>query len=231
MAGILLLMHPLIERSGALQGYTAFELVMICLAGSDFTPFAALLCVIPFASSFCKDDQSGISSYIEERTGIRKYAFSRTLVVALSGGVLMALIMAALFLASSLLAGQCDTVETASIFQYSMWWRIGAVQMWNGLPMYLGKCLSAFLFGAVWALWGLAISIVFPNKYIAAVIPFSIYQLQWYFFRKYPFNPVLLLRGEDSRIPSLYYIVEVQGSWILLLASLSIFGIMKKTRR
>lgn len=54
-----ILLRPLEQVVRYKVGGTFLEMLSIPFALSDFTPFAAIFCVLPFADSFCEDYRSG----------------------------------------------------------------------------------------------------------------------------------------------------------------------------
>lgn len=63
--------------------------------------------------------------------------------------------------------------------------------------MVAAKVLLGFLFGAAWALVGLAFAVWIPNKYVSLLAPFVLYQ-SLYILMPNRLNPALLVRGDDT---------------------------------
>ena len=75
VVGLIVINRPLIEVlwSGVVESGSISQFLSIPLATSDFTPFAAVFCALPFAASFCDDYNSGNYLYIISRSGTKKY--------------------------------------------------------------------------------------------------------------------------------------------------------------
>lgn len=228
--GLLLILHPLFNAPGAWTHYSPMMLLSFPLATSDFTPFAALFCVLPFADSFCEDYNSNYVNSIVLRTGTRKYARQRCFSTAISGGIIMSAIMFITILFCILAAGQPDTPESVSFLGNSIWMKMGIVLLWNGALLYICRVLFAFLFGALWALTGLAISTAITNRYVTLIAPFVLYQVLWFFLNEKAINPVYLLRCDSNFIPSFGFALTFQLLCIVLCAVISYLGIRKKVR-
>lgn len=62
----------------------------------------------------------------------------------------------------------------------------------------VGKTVLGFLFGCVWALVGLVFAVWIPNRYVALIAPFVLYESMWLGLSGIPLlNPIRLLRGDD----------------------------------
>ena len=59
------------------------------------------------------------------------------------------------------------------------------------------KVLLGFLFGAAWALVGLAFAVWMPNKYVSLIAPFVLYE-SLYILMPNCLNPAVLVRGDDA---------------------------------
>lgn len=81
LISIVALLRPLHGAFVEKMDGTFFQFLSVPLAGSDFTPFAALFCVIPYAWSFCDDYNTGYIKNIISRIGIKKYSLQRPFVV------------------------------------------------------------------------------------------------------------------------------------------------------
>lgn len=199
------------------------------MAGSDFTPFAAIFCVLPFSESFCEDLNSGFYIEIINRIGTRRYAFNRCISVAVSGGLTTALTILIAILACVVGGTLPDTENTVMPLMNSVWAKMGIVLTANGALMYALKVFTAFLFGMLWALVGLTISVLIPNRYVTLVAPFVIYQGLWYLLDERAINPVYMLRGDSDFIPSFAFLVIYQLICIMVCALISANGIIRRT--
>lgn len=226
--GLALFLHPLLLSSESWKSYSPMQLLALPLGISDFTPFAAVFCVLPFADSFCEDYKSGYYNQISLRTGVKKYALSRCATVAVSGAIPMGIFMLVAIVLSRLVAGQIDTVEATAFLGSTIWAKANIILPYSGLILYAFRILLAVLFGALWALVGLLISTLVMNRYITLIMPFVIYQALWYFLDGTIINPVYLIRADHAAIPSLGFVIIYQTIWLAVLATLSVLGIRKR---
>ena len=84
---------------------------------SDYTPFAAIFCVLPFADSFCDDYASGYVYAITSRIGPKHYARQRFISNALMGGITQGVIVAITLFVCYFGAGAPDTLESVAFMQ------------------------------------------------------------------------------------------------------------------
>lgn len=222
-----ILLRPLIETISGGGAGTFLTLQTLPFGLSDYSPFAAIFCVLPFADSFCEDYNSGFAIPIVQRVGIKRYAFGRCASVALSGGITMGLIVLITLSACFILASEPDTFESVRFWieGNSLWYRMNLLFRFRGLGVLCYRVLFGFLFGCAWAMVGLAISTMVVNRYITCVAPFVIYQAGW-FLIKGSCNPVKLLRGDY--VPSVAYVVLIQLAVVGICGAFSYFRIRKK---
>lgn len=228
LISIVILLRPLHEAFAKKMYGTFFQFLSAPLASSDFTPFAALFCVIPYAWSFCEDYNSGYIKDIISRIGIKKYSLQRCFVVMLSGGMLMATVFLTVILVCAGLANMPETSESAAFLKRTIWADMDLLFVGNGAVVACFRVLLAFLFGSVWALIGLLISIFITNRYITLIAPFVVYQILWFLLDENAFNPVYQLRGDSDYLPSLGFILGYQLCLIIICITISCIGIRKK---
>lgn len=225
--GLFILLRPLVISFTHLVRGTFLEVLTTAFALSDFTPFAAIFCVLPFADSFCQDYQSGYVSFIAGRTGIKKYARYRCMTVMLSGAILMALTVGITILVCAVLADAPETAETAQFLGGSIWYRSG-ILLENQALFVLLKILLGFLFGGLWALVGLVVSVLIPNGYVTLIAPFVLYQVLWLLLEGSAVNPVYMLRGDSNYLPSPGFVLLWQIFLIVLCYIVACKGIQKR---
>ncbi len=226
--GLAILLRPLIP--GILDGFDGsfMQAISIPFGLSDFTPFAAIFCVLPFADSFCNDYNTGYANQISTRTGTKRYAIHRSITVSLSGGILMAALFATVIVVCAILANQPETTETANFAAQTIWGRMNLILRYNGVVMALLRILLAFLFGCLWAQIGLAISVFVTNRYVTYIAPFVVYEIAWFLLANTAVNPVYLLRGDAQVIPSLWFAIGWQTLLIAIFSAVSYVGMRKK---
>lgn len=228
--GLTVFLRPLLPAVMHPSQGTLMQFLSGPLAISDFTPFAVLFCVLPFADSFCEDYLSGLVKFSVLRTGIKKYAAQRCLSVALSGGVLMAATMLVAILLCAVLANQPETAESAAFLGRTIWAKMDLILRYHGVFHYALRIFLAFLFGCLWSLVGLLTSVLITNRYVTYVAPFVLYQVLWFLLAETAFNPVYMLRGDSDFLPSLWFVLIHQLSLILVCSALSYWGIRKKVQ-
>ena len=185
---------------------SSYYILANVFAASGFGPFAAVFPVLAYATRFCEEYQSGYYRMIFARLSPVQFGRIRILTVALSGGVMIAVpialscIMAYTFGVPGV-PGDSDVgmIEGTVIFTYIMKYGDGYVAV--------GKTVLGFLFGCVWALVGFAFAVWIPNRYVALIAPFVLYESLWIaLYQIIWLNPIFLLRGDDVGSLSLIHI-------------------------
>lgn len=224
---LFILLRPMIEVwENNLEG-TFLQFLSIPFGTSDFAPFAALFCVYPFADSFCKEYTSKYAYFIVRRIGIKKYSHKKSISVFLSGAIVMTAIVGITIYICLLTANQPDTEITAQFMQRTIWAELGVLV--NRQELLIGmKLILAFLFGGLWALIGLVISILIPNQYITLIAPFVLYQFLWFTLEGKAVNPVYMLRGDSNYIPSFAFAILWQLMLITVCYLVACIGIRKR---
>ncbi len=222
------LLRPLFETSVSWANMSPLQLLSLPFGASDFAPFAVMFCVFPFADSFCMDYNSGIINNITTRVKVNRFAKQRVITVALSGAFVMFICVLIPIAFCNIFAGRDETYETAYFMRNTIWWKAGALLPLNGLVFYWGRLVLAALFGALWSLIALAISTIVTNRYVTLIIPFVLCQALWYLLGESPFNPVHLIRADNSNIPFLSFAILYQITLIFFFSVLSIIGMKKK---
>ena len=223
-----ILLRPLYGTFGAEETASFLNLMTAPFGVSDFSPFAAVFAVIPFADSFCVDYLSGYINSTVTRIGVRRYSRQKCFTTALSGGILMGFVVMTTLCVCAFIATEPDTPETVYFLAGSLWDRMGLTLGYSRIVLALLKILLGFLFGCLWALVGLCVSVFVTNRYVTLIAPFAIYQFLWFLLEESPFNPVYVFRGDSTLIPSFSFILIYQGSLIMICSIISIIGIRKK---
>ena len=200
------------------------------LAASGFIVFLPVFPVLGYASRFCGEYESGYYRFILSRMRPQKYAQMRSISVALSGGVIVALpylliCLAAVHLETPGLA-DINALGTSAL-------RVDAdiemvvIGRTYGIGMMVAvKVLLGFLFGSAWALVGLAFAVWMPNKYVSLIAPFVLYE-SLYILMPNRLNPAILVRGDD--VGHLLSVV-LEGVWIFAAAAVVMAGFKRRCR-
>ncbi len=184
-----------------------------------FDLLAPILAVLPAVTSFCEEYHSKYLYFIKLKTKGKYYIASKALSVGLSGGVAVG---APNMIANSLLllCGKTYTVgvsgQNPSIYE-------GTVldSMEYILDGWLvNGCITffAFLFGAAWALAGLAVAALTVNRYAALMLPFASYFTIFMIFSRldmYVYSPINLICPDLTLLPSIWFVI----GYLLLLVS------------
>lgn len=207
---------------------SSYYIMMEIFAASGFTPFAAIFPGLAYASVFCEEYSSGYLKMIYSRISLEKFGFTRIVTVALSGGIMFAIpFIIVLSIAyccgvpgiptgsdEGLMAG---TALISYIESYGEWY------------IFLWKVILGFLFGCIWALVGFAFAVWLPNKYVALIAPFVLYEAMWLALGNVPIlNPIYLMRGDDLNNYPLSGLMEC--IYILLAAFVVMCGLKRRYR-
>lgn len=216
----------------SLHGDPYFAVVNI-LAASGFVVFLPVFPVLGYASRFCGEYESGYYRLILSRMKPQKYAQARIISVALSGGVIVAvpfllICLVAVYLATPV---HLDTgvLKEAGVNALRVDEHIEMVKI--GLTYGVGamvavKVLLGFLFGAAWALIGLAFAVWMPNKYVSLIAPFVLYQSLHILVGK-SIDPAFLVRGDDvGHLGS----VVMECVWLFIAAAAAMAGFRRRCR-
>ena len=207
---------------------SSYYILFNAFGASGFGPFAAIFPVLAYATNFCEEYQSGYYRMIFARMNPLRFGAIRICTVALSGGVMLAVPIAlacviAFAFGTPGIPGGSDEgmlegmVMLTYITKYGDWY-IG-----------VGKTVLGFLFGGIWALAGLAFAVWIPNKYVALIAPFVLYESMWLGLDKVPFlNPIRLYRGDDLNSYPLSAGMEIL--YLLVVSVIILSGIMRRHR-
>lgn len=189
-----------------------------------FDLFAPAIAAIPCGAAFYNDYGSGFCKFILPRTSRLKYLLVKTFTCGITGG--LALFMPNFLLFSILLLFGNSHSSELNLLQGSV---LGSIEHANVILVLL---LLAFLFGAVWALMGLAVSAFIPNKFAAAASPFMIYFALSTALSLddscFIFSPMNMLYPNASAIPSVTFCVIYL--LVLIVVSAAVF-ILRAYRR
>ena len=207
---------------------SSYYILFNVFGASGFGPFAAVFPVLAYATRFCEEYQSGYYRMIFARLSPVQFGRIRILTVALSGGVMIAVpialscIMAYTFGVPGV-PGDSDVgmIEGTVIFTYIMKYGDGYVAV--------GKTVLGFLFGCVWALVGFAFAVWIPNRYVALIAPFVLYESLWIaLYQIIWLNPIFLLRGDD--VGSYPLAAGVECVYIIAVSTVIMAGLVRRYR-
>lgn len=179
--------YRLLGGLGLLQGAASSDellhpvnRMMLNLTYGEFAFLAALLATLPFADSFLTDRDQGFLRLIIQRTPYRRYLAAKIIAVALAGGVSLLLGVLVIFLAGLSTPtdwGAMDFYSTNYSKPDAPYGPFGWLYTLHPLSYLLYLLASAFGFGAVYALLGLAVSTVISNRYVVLAAPLVFVQV------------------------------------------------------
>lgn len=202
------------------------------LSGYDL--FAPILAVLPAATLFCEDYNSGFLKSILSRVEKRRYIRETLLCSSIAGGlaILIPCFLSGLFY---LMNGRLVTVENqfmrnyTTVFDETVYAQMQYI--WGGLLLALLLMVLAFLFGAIWSNLGLLVSAVFPNKYLALAAPFALYfSIHLILYRLEAllvFSPVNMLMPDTTFIPFTTYPL-VYEVFLLCVICIATMGLIRR---
>lgn len=222
-SAMLIIMRGLIENSNLDGSISMYELILNAMALSGFGPFAAIFPVLAYSTSFCGEYRSGYLKLLLSRMSWKKYAATRILTTALAGGMVIALPFAVM----------CATAYHYGVHglpQNGMYAGTNVayyIQHYGDFYVMAGKVILGFLFGAMWALFGMAFAVWSGNKYVTLVAPFVLYEVMWLFLDFAPYlNPIRLYRGDSLDSYPLSAIMEL--NYIVIAVLLILFGLRRR---
>ena len=207
--------------------------------GGPLALFAPLIAALPFAASFITDRSSGYITFILSRTSFRRYRTSKYVANLLAGGVSTSLPLLVGYGIINIFYKR--GLPPIPVSPSEEW--VGARLPWvnaNGTFGYLYRTKPdlyiffliglVFLWGAAWAMAGLATSSFIHNKYRALVAPFLLYVVVDFFLQNIGkpewsplFNLVPVLHKTTSPVTTF-----TELGALFLLSTLGVFALAKK---
>ena len=237
--GLVFLLHPLcIPLFMSIKYASPFDYVFIFYtphSGGVFDLFAPALAVLPAATVFCDDYNSGYIKSITMRTTKKKYIAERLLCNSIAGGFALAIPVLFIF-AISLIFGEpylrssipdgFSTFYADTVFENIQF-------VWGGLLVSVIVIALTFLFGMVWASIGLCVSAFLTNRYIALAFPIILYYSINILFSRLGFtmlSPVNTIMPNAYMTPSLVYVLVFQFILLFTSAILFVFGVNRRLK-
>lgn len=181
---------------------------------SGFDLFAPILAVLPAATLFCEDYNSGYIKSILNRVEKKRYIQEIAICSSVSGGfaVFLPSLITSIFY---IVNGKPNTPENAGINYFTVFDETVYSQLqfvWDGLLMVILLLVLAFLFGAVWSNIGLCVSAFIPNRYIALAAPFALYFITHLIFYRIGF--LLVLSPVNMLMPAMVFIPNISYPFV-----------------
>jgi len=175
--------------------------------------FVPVLATLPFADSYALDRVSGYLRAVLMRASYRRYLLTKLVTNLLAGGLALALPLALFFLLSHFFfATDLPSMQEARMHPTgpasSIYWEQPALFIFFLIAV-------AFVFGAVYATLGLAISFWTANRYVVLATPFVLYHTA---------NFILGIAGLARWTPPMtFYPVGVSNStWLSVFGELAL---------
>lgn len=206
------------------MGSTYLDDIYSAYARGGYQLFAPILAVLPAATLFCEDYNSGYIKSILNRVEKNRY-IDETLVCSSISGGLAVFFPCLISYAFYIIYGQANTVDNAqdgysTVFDETAF--AGIQYIWGGLLFVILLLILAFMFGAIWSNIGLCVSTLIPNRYVALAVPFAIYfSCHLVFYRLgslLMFSPTNMLMPAATFIPSPQYPFVYQLALFIIVA-------------
>lgn len=223
-----LLVAALVTGAPLDRSRSSYYILYNVFGASGFGPFAAVFPVLAYATAFCEEYQSGYCRMIFARMGPMRFGRIRIVTVALSGGVMLA-VPIALVCALAFVFGVPGVPQGSDAGMLEGRIMLTYLTKYGDWSIAVGKTLLGFLFGCVWALVGLAFSVWIPNRYVALIAPFVLYESLWLGLDRVPvLNPIRLLRGDD--VDSYPLAAAVECLYLAVVSIVILAGIRRRYR-
>ncbi len=230
--GFALLIQPLLNdlfiyaADGSLmtQHMSNIEAYCISILYGSFKMLAPVLCAVPSTYSFCDEHNSNNLLLILHRTNRKNYIISKIISTFISGGLVIFMSLLIFGIYVSLIYLPLDSLNPQDILPLhnSMFRDIYFTP--GGYGFLMIEPFIGGLFGSVWAVFGLAISVWWPNIYLAVASPFiMVYSLNLITSRFMHFDSInptqMFLPIHVDITPDIWYVLTYQ----LIILSIFIF--------
>lgn len=201
---------------------------------------ATVIAVLPFADSLISDRSSGYVSFILSRASFKKYIKSKFFANLLAGGLGLSIPLVIIYIIINIFypRGFLPVPEPGEFWS-------GSISPYAALPGPMGNFYRVkpdlyvfflivlfFIFGAVYATLGLALSLFVHNRYVALATPFILSQIASFLFDVFG-------KSQLATISTLIPFVYGRTTWlsvfgelgvIFLISTICIFKFSSKKR-
>lgn len=221
-----MLLHTAATWSGLNGTQDSYFIQVDAWAISGFIPMLPVFPVLSYASRFCEEYGSGYYRMMFTRMSQSRFALMRMTSVGLSGGAAVAVPILILCLAADWFGISEITNPNALRVPADLKMVVISMKYGYGTLVFL-KVLLGFLFGATWAVVGLAFGVWFLNKYVSLIGPFVLYEALWVLCdgKLSILSPTELVRGDDSGYG---LSLALECVWLLAAAGIVILGFRKR---
>lgn len=186
------------------------SLIITCISSDIFSPFVAIVAVLPFAGNYVDDVKSKMVRFTVLRNSYSTYLRSRVIVCFLLGGTV---VLVGTFAAYFLYILVFLPIEKGGVNENSQ------------LEALAKYCVLLYLNGGFWAVLGLTMSTIMESKYIAYVSPFVVYYLLVMLCERY-FPKAYLIYPREWLNPSGKWPMGTWGVAIFLLELTALLGLI-----
>lgn len=221
-----MLLHSAVVYSGLTGLQDSYFIQVDAWTISGFIPMLPVFPVLSYASRFCEEYGSGYHRMIFARMSRSRFALLRMTSTGLSGGVAVAVPILILCLAADWFGISEITDSTVLRVPADLKMVVISMKYGYGTLVFL-KVLLGFLFGATWAMVGLAFGVWFLNKYVSLIGPFVLYEALWILCdgKLGILSPTQLVRGDDSGYG---LSLALECLWLLAAAGAVMLGFRKR---
>ena len=161
------------------KGENLLVLIIITLIIGTSIIVIPVVCGIPYGTSFCIDYESGYFEFAITRTSIRNYVLTKIVVGFISGA---SVVLAAIVLFSlSCILVRPSVLQSVDYVNYSLgeYWVL-LLNDKKDIIVFLFRVLMLCVFGGIWPVISLGMSIIIKNKYIIMAVPFLVSEIMSY---------------------------------------------------
>lgn len=220
-----ILVRAIILNTNFESDVSTYEIIANAMSLSGFAPFAVVFPVMGYATVFCEEYRCGYLRMIHSRMDWRVYGVLRIITTSISGGIIVAIpfsIVCCIGYFGGIPGMSADSFYQGTQMQYYL-------EHYGDWYILIGKVVLGFLFGTLWALIGMALSVWFCNRYVSIIAPFVIYEAMWLFLYNYKFlNPIFLIRGDSLNSYPLSGIMEIL--YIIITTAVIFIGLIRRMR-
>lgn len=204
---------------------STYEIIANAMALSGFSPFAVVFPVMGYATAFGDEYCCGYLRMILSRMDWKLYGALRIITTSISGGIIVA-VPFSIICCIGYFCGTPGMLEGGFYEGTQMQYYLEHYGDWYIL---VGKIVLGFLFGALWALIGMALSVWFCNRYVSLIGSFVLYEAMWLFLYDYLFlNPIFLIRGDSLNSYPLSGLMEIL--YIVITIIIICIGLKRRIR-
>ena len=231
----------ILDRSWVPAGYSFADLWFFVYVASDFPFILPLVAVLPFADSLAVDQSEGFLRYLVVRTNYRKYLTAKFLTNALITAVAVFLPLAGLYLFANIIAPRTTVPINSWAAQISGRPSGFMEPFFVAHPDGFILCvtLMAVFVGISYSSLGMAISLIYSNRYLVWGAPCAIYLMAHFVASKThlfgpDWSPVSALYGNIAP-PNLQSLASLflnpLAVLLLAVAVVTVFGQRKRIIR